>query len=177
MYAPYDEGTYRAVLALLKPDDVVLDIGAGDLRLSRQMAGIVRAVYAVEVEPSVLETGLKSDQPSPGNLIPIWADACLLEIPSGISVGVLMMRHCTRFHLYAGKLRSAGAGRLITNARWRMGVESVDLLAKRTPFHQVGMGWYACLCGATGFKEGPADQWSLDLDKVQTEVTGCPQCA
>src|SRR5512143_3723332 len=113
MFAPYDERTYRAVLELLKPDDVVLDIGAGDLRLSRQMACIVREVYAVEVDPSVLETGLKSDQPLPDNLIPICADACILEIPSGTSVGVLMMRHCTHFRLYAGKLRSAGAGRII----------------------------------------------------------------
>ena len=30
MYAPYDQPTYQAVLELLKPEDVVLDIGAGD---------------------------------------------------------------------------------------------------------------------------------------------------
>ncbi len=39
-WAPYDEATYAAVLAAIRPDDVVLDIGAGDLRLARRMAQI-----------------------------------------------------------------------------------------------------------------------------------------
>jgi hypothetical protein len=86
------------------------------------------------------------------------------------------MRHCTHFRLYAEKLRAAGATRLLTNARWRMNVEAVNLSAQRIPFDEAHMGWYACLCGATGFKEGPAEQWSLESDERINEVTGCPQC-
>jgi len=176
MFAPCDQPTYQAVLELLRPDDVVLDIGAGDLRLSVQMARITRKVYALEVNASILETGFRAYEPLPGNLHPICADALILEFPAGITAGVLMMRHCTHFRSYAGKLRAAGARRLITNARWRMSVESVDLSVKRTSFHTAGTGWYACLCGATGFKEGPAEQWSMEMDRVHHEVSDCPRC-
>lgn len=176
MFAPYDPLTYRAVLEFLRPEDTVLDIGAGDLRLSRQMAQLVRMVYAIEISAPVLEIGLRTGRLLPANLVPICADARAIEFPSGISTGVLMMRHSTNFRLYAAKLRAAGARRLITNARWRMGVESVDLLAERTPFHAAGMGWYACLCGATGFKEGPAEQWCMEMDSLHLEVADCPQC-
>ena len=55
MYAPYDQPTYQAVLDQLGPQDVILDIGAGDLRLSRQMARIARKVYAVEINRQVLD--------------------------------------------------------------------------------------------------------------------------
>ena len=53
-FAPYDEETYRAVLAQITPHDVVLDIGAGDLRLTRRVAAIARRVYAIERDPAVL---------------------------------------------------------------------------------------------------------------------------
>ncbi len=96
--------------------------------------------------------------------------------PSGISVGVLMMRHCTHFRLYAEKCRAAGAKRIITNARWRMDVEAANLEAERIPYREAGMGWYACLCGAAGFIEGPAEQWSGEEDGVVSEVTDCPKC-
>ena len=38
MWAPYDEATYAAVLAAVGPDDILLEIGAGDLRLARRLA-------------------------------------------------------------------------------------------------------------------------------------------
>ncbi len=75
MYAPYDQPTYQAVLDLLKPEDVILDVGAGDLRLSRQMALITQKVYALEINTLVLEKGLTSRDPLPANLIPIRSDA------------------------------------------------------------------------------------------------------
>jgi hypothetical protein len=78
--------------------------------------------------------------------------------------------------LYADKLQKTGATRLITNARWRMDVETVNLLAQRKPFTDAGMGWYACICGGTGFKEGPAEHWSLEMDRIRNEVSDCPQC-
>jgi hypothetical protein len=172
IHAPYDQPTYQAVLDQLGPQDVILDIGSGDLRLARQMAKITRKVYAVEINERVLA----HPDPSPANLIPVCADARALNFPSGITTGVLLMRHCTCFRLYAEKLRKVGATRLITNARWRMGVEVVHLLAERLPFAEAGMGWYACICGGTGFKEGPVEYWSVEMDCIANEVSSCPQC-
>jgi hypothetical protein len=172
IHAPYDQSTYQAVLDQLGSQEVVLDIGAGDLRLARQMAMIARTVYAVEINAFVM---IQRD-PLPANLIPICADARALVFPSDLTTGVLLMRHCTCFSLYAEKLQRAGATRLITNARWRMSVEVVDLLVKRSSFAETGMGWYACLCGGTGFKEGPAEKWSLEMDCIINEVSSCPRC-
>ena len=176
MYAPYDQQTYQAVLDRLGADDVILDIGAGDLRLSRQMARIARQVYAVEINAAVLDQGNASLEPMPANLTPICANARTLDFPTGITVGVLMMRHCTCFRLYVEKLKSAGATRLITNARWHMHVEEIDLRAQHKSFSQIEMGWYACSCGGTGFKEGPAEHWTSDMDQTVVELSSCPQC-
>jgi hypothetical protein len=176
MHAHYDQPTYQAVLDQLGPRDIVLDIGAGDLRLARQMAQLVCRVYAIEINARVLEQSDTVREPLPANLIPICADARLMSFPADITVGVLLMRHCTCFRLYADKLRSAGATRLITNARWRMDVEAVDLLVSRKSFAEAEMGWYACACGSTGFKEGPVEQWSFEMDKNVTEVSNCPEC-
>jgi hypothetical protein len=172
LYAPYDQQTYRTVLGHLRADDVVLDIGAGDLRLTRQMARIVKKVYAVEIYAALLDRA----DPLPANVVSMCADARMLDFPSDITTGVLLMRHCTCFRLYAEKLRKAGASRLITNARWRMDVEVLNLQAKPKTFAETGMGWYACLCGRTGFKEGPVEEWTPEMDKIVQEVSGCPQC-
>jgi 16S rRNA A1518/A1519 N6-dimethyltransferase RsmA/KsgA/DIM1 with predicted DNA glycosylase/AP lyase activity len=176
LYAPYDQDIYQAVLDQLGPDEVIVDIGAGDLRLARQMAKIARKVYAVEINVQVLGQAETARDPLPANLIPVCADARTWGFPSDVSAGVLLMRHCTCFRLYAEKLQQAGATRVITNARWRMNVEVVDLLVQRKSFAETAMGWYACLCGATGFKEGPADHWSFELDRITNEVCSCPQC-
>ena len=176
MHAPYDQLTYRAVLDQLSPDDIVLEIGAGDLRLARQMAEIARKVYAVEINTRVLEQADAWRDQLPANLIAVCADARHVDFPSDVTTGVLMMRHCTCFRTYADKLRSAGATRLITNARWRMDVEVVDLVSPRSSYAEVGMGWYACLCGAIGFKEGPLEHWSFEMDKIIQEVSSCLRC-
>ncbi len=176
MWAPYDESTYAAVLAQITPQDTVLEIGAGDLRLARRMATIARRVYAVEINPWVLERGVNEAGRLPDNLVFTCADARVLEIPPGVTLGVLLMRHCKTFNLYAEKLRGAGCKRMITNARWRMSVETIDLQAYRPPFAKIPMGWYACWCGATGFKSGDAQSWTAEMDEITHEVTGCPQC-
>jgi len=175
-WSPYDQATYDLVLEQLSPQDVVLDIGAGDLRLSRQMAAIARTVYAVENQEAVLARGLQSGVPLPPNLLPVLADACQYDFPAGITAGVLLMRHCTHFQLYAEKLWAVGAERLITNARWRMGVEVIQLRAARLHFNEAPMGWYTCWCGEAGFKEGCVAQWSPELDAIVHEVSDCPHC-
>jgi Methyltransferase domain len=176
LYAPYDQPTYQAVLDQIGRNDVILDIGAGDLRLTRQMVRIARKVYAVEIKAQMLDHACSSCDPLPANLIPIRADARALDFPSDITAGVLLMRHCTCFRLYAEKLQKAGATRLITNARWRMDVEVVDLLVQRKSFAEAAMGWYACWCGSAGFKEGRAEDWSFEMDGTTNEVASCPHC-
>jgi len=175
-WAPYDLPTYQLVLNQLLSNDVILEIGAGDLRLARQMSALTRKVYAIEINPSVLEEGIASFAPLPGNLIPICADARLHDFPRGVTSGVLLMRHCTHFRLYAEKLRDCGCSRLITNARWRMSVEVVDLQAARIPFKDMELGWYACWCGTVGFKPGAAEQISPETQKIIYEVIDCPNC-
>jgi SAM-dependent methyltransferase len=177
LWEPYDQPTYQAVLELLTPDDIVLEIGAGDLRLAILMAKATQKVYAIEIQQLLLDRALNSSSgPLPGNLNLTHGDACTLPFPSGIMTGVLLMRHCTHFHLYANKLKRAGCKRLITNARWGMGVEEILLQEPRALFDKFPMGWYACWCGAVGFKPGPAEQFTPEKDAIVHEVAGCPQC-
>lgn len=175
MYAPYDAATYQAVLGQIRPEEVILDIGAGDLRLARQMADIARKVYALEIAPELFSRATEQ-KPLPENLIPICADARTWDFPLDLTTGVLMMRHCTHFQLYAQKLLGSGAKRLITNARWGMDVETIDLAAFRIPYTDFQLGWYACWCSKTGFKTGPADLLTEDLLNYTVEVADCPNC-
>ena len=173
IWAPYDPATYQSVVNRLIETDVVLEIGAGDLRLSRLMARVSKQVYAIEIQKEILE---KSQQRLPENLIIFHGDARTIPYPNGISVGVILMRHCTHLQLYSEKLIASGCKRLITNARWRMGVEEIRLDCKRTPYFFVEMGWYACWCGSSGFKPGPVEKYSPEMDSIVNEVVDCPHC-
>lgn len=175
-WAPYDETTYREALAFLQPWDVVLDIGAGDLRLARLAAPRTRRVYAIELRPELVAAARRQG-PWPHNLHVIVGDARTLPFPPGISVAVLLMRHCCHFHLYVQKLRAVGCRYLVTNARWRMGVECVDLMAPRVPFRQAPPGWYACLCGAVGFIPLPPEMLTEAVFERVHEVEACPACS
>lgn len=172
-WAPYDEDTYAFVLAAIQPDDVILDIGAGDLRLARRMTTVARRVIAWEIQPLLLAT---SPGLNPANMHVQIADARTEPIPPGVSLAVLLMRHCTHYRLYVAKLRAAGCRRLITNARWRMGVEVIDL-GPALPFAARGLGWYACRrCGATGFAgDDPTAVTEAVLASI-VDVEGCSTC-
>jgi hypothetical protein len=170
-WAPYDEATYEFVLSQVRGEDVVLDIGAGDLRLARRMVQRVQKVCALEIQSALVKNVLL-----PVNLEVIYADARTVPFPAEITVAVLLMRHCTHFAHYWDKLTAVGCQFLITNARWRVGVERIDLNAIRRPFSQATMGWFACCCGATGFVEGPPEELTLrELNTLQ-EVRSCPKC-
>lgn len=177
-WAPYDESTYRAVLDAVGPEDVVLDIGAGDLRLARRLAARVRRVYAVEMQSAVLRRGL-AQGPLPANLQVVRADARVWPFPAEVTVGVLLMRHCPRADLarYMRKLRRVGARRLLTNARWGLHVENIDLTVPPRPYATVRIGWYACTCGAVGFVPGPPQALTPAVLERVHEVTACPACA
>ena len=173
LWAPYDEPTYAAVLAAVHPDDVVLEIGAGDLRLARRLAGAARQVIAWERQTAVLPS---LSRPLPTNLIVQTVDARYAPMPEQVTTAVLLMRHCQHFHLYTNKLRAAGCDRLITNARWGMGVETIQLRLPRMLYRTAPMGWYGCWCGAAGFKHGPVERFTAEMETAVHEVIDCPTC-
>jgi hypothetical protein len=170
-WSPYDEPTYQTALSYVQPGDIVLDIGAGDMRLARRMAAIARQVYAIEMQPDLLS----NQAPLPDNLAVLCADARIVPWPAGITLGVLLMRHCTHVGLYVARLRAAGCRRLITNSRWGMDVELVDL-GPRLPWRFVDLGWYACACGQIGFVSGPPEQLTTARMEFIAEVEACPAC-
>lgn len=174
LWAPYDEPTYQQVLEWIRPEDIVLELGAGDLRLARRIAALARRVYAVEIQADLVLAAQRTALPT--NLTVLVGDAQDLPFPADVTLGVLLMRHCRHFALYADKLLAVGCARLITNARWRLDVELVDLAAPRLAFEQVRLGWYACRCGAVGFVPGPPEALTPELEQTIHEVQSCPQC-
>jgi hypothetical protein len=173
LWAPYDEATYAQVLAAVRPDDTVLEIGAGDLRLARRLAALARRVVAWEVQPDVLFSATHN---LPPNLVVSCVDARQEKTPPLVTTAVLLMRHCQHFLLYVNKLHMAGCQRLITNARWGMNVEVINLQVPRMLFNTAPMGWYACWCGTTGFKGGPPERLTPELETAVHEVIDCPEC-
>jgi hypothetical protein len=178
-WAPYDEATYAAVLAAIELDDVVLEIGAGDLRLARRMAGIAQQVIAWEIQPELLaaeDVQREAWSETAHRLAVLCTDARTEPVPPGVTVAVLLMRHCTHFAPYVEKLRAAGCQRLITNARWGMGVEVIDL-DPGLPFDSVGVGWYACRrCGAVGWTGEDMTAVNATVVEHVMDVEGCLAC-
>ena len=171
-FSPYDDETYALVLQNVDERDTVLDLGAGDLRLALPLAERVRRVYAIEANPVVLGAALREiGFALPRNLHVTCANALDVAIPSEVTVAVLLMRHCQHFSEHFARLQAAGCHRLITNARWKSGVELIDLTRSRLRFDRVQEGWYACQCGAVGY---------VGLgERSQTpplEVSHCPAC-
>ena len=173
LWAPYDERTYGEVMEAVQTEDVVLEIGAGDLRLSRRLAEMAQQVIAWEIQADILA---RKGRKLPPNLKVYHVDARQAPVPTGVTTAVLLMRHCLHFHLYANKLHIAGCQRLITNARWGMGVEVIDLQVPRMLYAAAPMGWYACWCGATGFRIGPVEYLTPELETAVHEVIDCPAC-
>ncbi len=171
MWAAYDDATYADVLGHIDPGSVVLDIGAGDMRLACRMAERARLVFALELDPSRF-----AGRPLPANVRALAVDARSWPFPAGVDTTVLLMRHCTHTGLYINKLVAAGCRRLVTNARWGLSVECIDLQKPPQPFATLALGWYACRCGAAGFREGPATELNSQLIEQVHEVATCPKC-
>jgi len=171
-FSPYDQETYNLILQNIGQEDIVMEIGAGDLRLALRLAQRARRVYAVEVNPLLVGAALQAiGFDLPRNLLVICANALDIAFPDDITVAVLLMRHCQHFGLYVDKLRAAGCQQLLTNARWKSGVESIDLAHPGVPFGEVREGWYACRCGAVGYV-GQGER----SDSPPVEVIDCPAC-
>jgi hypothetical protein len=176
-WAPHDDATYQVVMDAIHSDDVVLEIGAGDLRLARRLAPLAKKVYAIERQLPLLAPGQhEPDGDFPPNLQVIWGDARTIPFPAGITTGVLLMRHCTHFRLYWDKLAAAGARQMYTNARLRMAVEMIDLGQSRAPIGSIKFGWYGCWCGSIGFIPGNPDLLTPAALTHVHEVAGCPNC-
>jgi len=89
-----EENYYEAVLDALHPDDVVYDVGAGDLRFDLLMALKVKRVYAVEVNPTIIGPALAIiGYHKPSNLIPICGNGFTLPVPDDVTVIVNLMIH------------------------------------------------------------------------------------
>lgn len=176
LWAPYDEPTYQAALAYLRPGETLIDIGAGDLRFARRAAAKGCHVYAVEWQVEIIRRGVVGGEPLPPNLTIILADAQKLPFPTTVETGVLLMRHCEHYALYVEKLRAVGCKHLITNARWRMSVERVPLCLA-SPFRDDRMGWFACVrCGSIGFLSGDPAELTPEIEQTTVNVEGCPKC-
>lgn len=171
-FSPYDDQVYEVVLAHIDPEDVVLEIGAGDLRLALRLTEKAQRVTAVEVNPLILAHALDIvGLDLPRNLHVVCANALDFPILPDVTAAILLMRHCHHFQLYADRLQAGGCQTLITNARWKAGVEAIDLTSPGKPFEAVEEGWYACRCGSTGYVgEGTRP------DMPPTEVKQCPAC-
>ena len=171
-FSAYDACVYEAVLKEVGDGDSGLDLGAGDLRLALRMAERAERVYAVDVNPVVLGRALDViGLDLPRNLHVICANGLDVVVPPDVTMAVLLMRHCRHFRAYVDRLVDAGCSRLVTNARWGMGVERIDLTRTPVAFDEVREGWYACRCGATGYSGTGA----RPLGRV-TEVASCPKC-
>jgi hypothetical protein len=171
MWAPYAENIYQEVLRHIQPYDTVLEIGEGDMRLAVQIAKIARHVYALEIQ------SLEKNVHLLPNLTILHEDARNYRFPTKITTAVLLMRHCTHFRLYTDKLKMTDCQKVITNARWRTGLEIVQLQTPRQLFDQIPMGWYACWCGNTGFKPGPVEVLDEEIANIVYEVSNCPNCS
>lgn len=176
IWSPYDESLYMEVLSSIFYEDVVVDIGAGDLRLSLRIAEKCNYVYALEINPDVVQKGINNKSPLPQNLQVLNVDARYYPFPNGITTGVLLMRHCKHVKHYINKLKDAGAGRLITNARWRLGVEIIYLNSPRIEYDDLIIGSFACLCGSVGFKPGDINFLFPGIENIVNEVVNCPEC-
>lgn len=85
---------YERVLSNIEADDVVLDLGAGNLALDILISLRALKVYAVEVNPEVVKDALAIiGYDLPRNLIVICANALDMPIPEDVNTLVALMRH------------------------------------------------------------------------------------
>lgn len=89
-----EEDNYEACLAKLSHDDIVFDVGAGDLRFDLIMAEKVRMVYAIEINPTILARALRIiGYDLPVNLTVICGNAFRMELPADVTVVTCLMIH------------------------------------------------------------------------------------
>lgn len=89
-----EEYNYESCMTQLSKDDVVFDVGAGDLRFDLMVAEKVKKVYAVEIDPVVLASALRIiGFDMPVNLIVICGNAFEMELPKDVTAVTCLMIH------------------------------------------------------------------------------------
>ena len=92
-YVP-EEMYYSSCLDILSRDDVVFDVGAGDMRFDLIMAEKVRKVYAIEINPTITARALNIIRYGlPPNLIAVCGNAFEMDLPSDVTVVTCLMIH------------------------------------------------------------------------------------
>ena len=95
-FLPEDK-EYNIVLPYIEPNDIVLDIGAGNLAFDLLLAEKCKKVYAVELNPEVLGDALKTIRYDlPRNLIAICANGVDFPVPKDVTCLVMLLRHFMR---------------------------------------------------------------------------------
>lgn len=118
---------YGDVLAAVHPNDVVADVGAGNLALAVALSAVVKKVYAIEVNPLVLNSGIdRIGKRMPSNLIPIQVDARDYLLPPDVSCVV-----CLAFKTEDWPFPTWSGKRVI---RARRGADSFGFLEETTVF-------------------------------------------
>ena len=85
---------YDPCLEKLSRDDVVFDVGAGDLRFDLMVADVCKKVYAVEINPTIIARALNIiGYDMPTNMIAICGNAFEMELPSDVTVVTCLMIH------------------------------------------------------------------------------------
>ena len=95
-FLPEDK-EYQKVLYLVDENDVILDIGAGNLALDLLLAEKCKKVYAVEVNPEVVSDALRIIGLNlPRNLIVVCGNGLDFPIPKDVNTLVMLLRHFNR---------------------------------------------------------------------------------
>lgn len=94
------------------------------------------------------------------------------SLPKEITMAVLLMRYCIPLGLYANRLRIIG----LSTADNQCPLGTLVNLEGRAPWASVEGGWYACLCGQTGFLPAPPEQLTGAQLWQIAEVETCPAC-
>ncbi len=94
LYIPHEEN-YREMLSKLSEDDVLCDMGAGDLRFALIASTVCRKVYAVEMSPKLISKSLDlMDYELPDNVIVICADWRQVPVPEDVTVISCLVNIC-----------------------------------------------------------------------------------
>ena len=85
---------YRFVIENIEPQEVIYDVGAGDLRLDLVLSQRCKKVYAVEINPMIIGKSIELiGYDMPKNLISICADALKFPLPKDVTTIVVLVRH------------------------------------------------------------------------------------
>lgn len=91
MYIPHTKN-YKPMLERLSVNDVVCDMGAGDLRFALMAAEKVKKIYAVEFNPETLGAALSIiGYSKPRHLVAICCDWRRFAIPADVTVVTCMV--------------------------------------------------------------------------------------